>query len=634
MQTSLNPILAIVVMLTSMLIFSLIVAFFCFQFYNEITLLWDAFQRSVDTYILQSSTLQQAFHAIHTFVSPSDRTGDEEPSSSLYNTTIPSAAPQPLSASKILFNLVSKAAQAASGGGVADFGGALFGDSGEDSSGTMESRGPSSALRSPFSSLGIARAFGGLGASVAATVGGKGKESAGGVGTAAVAEGGGGPGNEGAAASNSALKQLLGGSIGRYSDLWLSIRHLANAGSLQNGAAGTPGLDKRTSYDRRTGHQEEDRTGHGRVFTVKDATADSGESAESGHGGGAERRSHLNQGWWRKRDVNRGDEEENAAGERDSQRWRGRKCRKRRVRLTSKGAETPTASSLSVKESSKEADSSVVGWTFPWLFRWRRSSETEGGPVSQALSADRQGFPGNHQGEKEAQEVGGGLTTRRGHTGDGSVLSCAPQDMPLFPSSGKSGPLGSCVRSKEQINIPSQQDKSGGYVGRDDDEKEVDALACFEDAEDFSSGVTNTVGSADRFSVNSSYGDAIESADERPGHEEIYASTAGSALGGADKVASSPGQSARVPKTEGEDGGSANSGKSSEENSSAVGFWTGGDRAGEDEGANQRLTGDVWKRWENTAELIGQLRKGNLSGAAGKVKEVCIRDTPCGPQVG
>ncbi|PHJ22317.1 transmembrane protein [Cystoisospora suis] len=642
MQTSLNPILAIVVMLTSMLIFSLIVAFFCFQFYNEITLLWDACQRYVDTYILRSSTLQQAFQAIHTFVSPSDGTGGadgEEPSSSLYNTTIPSSSSSPpLSASQILFNIISRAAQAASGGGVANFGDALFGDRSDDSSSTLENTGPSSAARSPFSSPGLAHAFGGLGASLAATSGGgRGNGSSTGVGTSPAVKGG-SSGNEGGAptSSNSALKHLLGGSIGRYSDLWLSIRHLANAGSLQNGAgSSTTGPDKKPIYERRTGGrgQEDDAT----TMDSGGRGVDAGESQEK------KRRNDVNQGWWGKREVNGrrqdAEEVEESLAEVRGRELSGgrRKCRKRSVRLTNKEGDRRATggSSSSGNDSLKEGGGSFVGWSFSWPFKWKKSSESGTSPPSQPFSSPRESLTGTRgeDAEKEARETGRGSTTRS-NTHRGRIpSSCFPREVPffsLFAENGLDGSEGSCVRSKERDDSLSfEQDNLGDFDVDVGDEKQADAFLCSDAGDDFSERGNPLRPASEGHFVDGCCRDTIERTydDQISGQEERYPATIAGFVSrgvGGEVDLNLAQATLGMGKTEGVLGGedaSSVSTRKTLDDSNAVGFWTGGDRLGDEGPGNQRLTDDVWKRWENTAELIGQLRKGNLSGAAGKVKE-------------
>ncbi|CBZ55581.1 conserved hypothetical protein [Neospora caninum Liverpool] len=563
MQSSLNPILAIIVMLTSVFIVSLIVAFFCFQFYNEITLLWDAFQRTIDTYILRSSTMQQALQTIHSFAGASEA----EQGSSRTNTTAPASSS--LSASQILFNLIAKAANAATAN--------------SDQSATRSADGPdgplagSEAAAAPRAPAKAPGAMESIGATIAAAI------------AAGTRRGADGRAADGSAASH--LKQLLGASIGRYSDLWLSIRHFAaaNAGApvakvsvtapggspgpalgFSRGTSAPGGLAWKDGGDsipvvivRQPGPQAR-LPGAEAVFSPGEDTTDSPPPV-------------LTEGGFRRCDDTR--------------------VARRGVAATTQApSETPFSG-----PGSRDRPGSVV-WPFSWFFRWTEAGERrERGAV---IRAGLLHFV--DEGKREARDTLNVSLEAPDPSGDAGAFSQTrgkpdrcPADGSLafrFPETAFGAPPDSCVREKAKEADLFDSAPGGDLAG-----------AC--------SGTGSQAG--------------VDAGQDWPRAPGTFDSPAG------DDFALSRGRGPALAEKTAELSGGRGGGQTE------VGEWLSDGtpvyaRAAQDDvarwhGAGARedpsregLHGDVWKRWENTAELIGQLRRGNLSGAAGKAKEAVV----------
>ncbi|EPR58661.1 hypothetical protein TGME49_216070 [Toxoplasma gondii ME49] len=567
MQSSLNPLLAIIVMLTSVFIVSLVVAFFCFQFYNELTLLWDAFQRTIDTYILRSSTMQQALDTIHSFAGgPELSESPEKPPSAPSNTT----APGSLSASQILFNLIAKAAEAASASGA---------DSSRDSS---AERGPDSLDASVVSASGVpsnaAGAMGSLGATIAA----------------AVAAGAGRVGRENSRKRDSSaashLKQLLGNSIGRYSDLWLSIRHFAASASGSPAvaqvtvaaprSAGGPALGFRTSNPggvqwkereedipvvivRKEPGAEPQLAGPETVFSP--GSAEPSRGAPAGPGGAAT------------------------------------SC-ERRMQVARRGATATTQSPTETHFGSRDRTSVV--WPFSWFFRWKEAGERSG--QGAVIRAGLFHFFDDGEGAETLQRVsregpnGHSDGARENVTAPGFCLT--DEDASLVFPQNAFGDRASCVREKaKEVDL-----FDSVRLSREDEESACSgngtARTALPSERDSGRGST-VVGTLDGAALGEGF--ALPGSGLRE-------------LAGSPELSTPPTRGARELR-EWFSGGtprSADGGPTPD-----VTHWQ--DAAGDpgDQASDSALHGEVWKRWVNTAELIGQLRRGNLSGAAGKAKE-------------
>ncbi|KEP62963.1 UNVERIFIED_CONTAM: hypothetical protein HHA_216070 [Hammondia hammondi] len=567
MQSSLNPVLAIIVMLTSVFIVSLVVAFFCFQFYNELTLLWDAFQRTIDTYILRSSTMQQALDTIHSFAGGPDLSeSPEKPPSAPSNTTAPASS---LSASQILFNLIAKAAEAASAGADA-------------SPGSSAERGPDSLDGSVVSASGVpsnaAGAMGSLGTTIAA----------------AVAAGAGRAGRENSRKRDSSaashLKQLLGTSIGRYSDLWLSIRHFAATASGSPAVAqvtvaaprnaGGPALGFRASNPGGVQWKEHEE-GIPVVIVRKEPGAEPrlAETETVFSPGGAE--------------ASRGA----PAGPGGA----AKSC-ERRMQVARRGATATTQSPTETHFGSRDRTSVV--WPFSWFFRWKEAGERSGrGAV---IRAGLFHFFDDGEGTETLQRVsregpnGHGNGARENVTALGFCLADEGASL-VFPQNAF-GDRASCVREKaKEVDL-----FDSVQLSREDDDSACSA-----------NGTARTALPSER---DSGRGSTVVGTFDGAALGESFA-LPGSGLpelAGTPELSTQPTRGTRELREWLSDGTPlyADGGPAPD-----VTRWQ--DAAGDpgDQASDSALHGEVWKRWENTAELIGQLRRGNLSGAAGKAKE-------------
>ncbi|PFH34911.1 hypothetical protein BESB_069440 [Besnoitia besnoiti] len=545
MQSSLNPLLAIIVMLTSVLILCLIVAFFCFQFYNEITLLWDAFQRIIDTYILRSSTMQQAMQTIHSFAGSPE--ADPGPSSTLHNTTIPSASAPPLSASQIIFNLITKAAEAASAsssGGTSEGGGPHAGGpaGGEAEAGSV------GAASQPVQGLptGVAGAVGSLSATIAAAIAAGASRAGGGRAGAAAAE-----------SSASPLRQLLGGSIGRYSDLWLSIRHLA-----ANASAGAPAA----------GLSEVSGSARG---------ASSG-SAPGEPAGGV----HWQNGGAENIPV---------------------------VIVRAQSPQEPGVPALDLPPATPDSTRGSSAAPPLKASHGPRAARIRGGGrrrrrrTKEAATADARAGRSAEEwrgGAGLTSSLGALETTGTGARGlwrgffDGKPAATAAS---TAPSSAFGATLcssaGDATKELDWFEALEEEDEDG--AGR--------KTACPEDP--VRRGARVSVG---RLGGGASANGVRDAAREGARNDELE---------GASREVGSTGKAESPEATDLV--GWAPQGQALQDAGPAargdeLASWG---AKGEEEDADASLHEGVWKRWENTAELIGQLRRGNLSGAAGKAKE-------------